>query len=120
MNNRVAIVGSRDYSDLRRVRRFVATLAQGDFNVTVVSGGARGVDKAAASAARRAGLKVEVWRPDYKKHGNRAPIVRNHKIVERADYVVAFWNGRSRGTKNTIGIAHNLGVPCKIWRDVAK
>lgn len=103
---RVAVVGSRDWKDLPRVRREVALLPKGTM---VVSGGAMGVDSAAEEAARTAGLAVEVVRPDYDKHGRIAPLLRNRTIIESADHVTAYWDGLSGGTANALAWAATLG-----------
>lgn len=113
MPDRVAIVGSRDWTDLRQVREFVGTLPIG---TVVVSGGARGVDKATADAARARGLGVEEHLPDYARYGRSAPLIRNGDIVARADFVVAFWDGTSRGTKDAIDRAERLGKRVHLFR----
>lgn len=97
----IAIVGSRDFPDLDRVRRFVRSLKS---DVIVVSGGAGGVDTTAELEARALGLAVEVYTPDWAHYGKAAGAIRNRKIVERADRIVAFWNG-SPGTLITIQMA---------------
>jgi len=107
---RVAIVGSRDYADLRRVSEYVETLPS---DTVVVSGGAVGVDTTAAGAARRRGLTVEEHLPNYALYGRAAPMIRNGDIVAHADLVVAFWDGKSRGTKNAIDRAKRLGK--NVW-----
>lgn len=94
----VAIVGSRDYPDMQQVRDFVNKLPQG---FTIVSGGARGVDRVAAEAARQRGMNVIEFIPDWSQ-GKGAGMARNAEIVAHADAVIAFWDGKSRGTKNTI------------------
>ena len=106
---KVAIVGSRDYPLPRLVREFVAGLPDGS---TVVSGGARGVDGIAEEAARVRGLPVVVIPALWEEHGRRAGVLRNQDIVDLADVVYAFWDGRSRGTADTIRrarLSHKLG-----------
>lgn len=95
---RVAIVGSRDYPDLAAVRRFVRELPKG---AIVVSGGARGVDRTAAGAAKRRGLRRKIFKPNRAEYGDRAYYVRNKQIARYADVVCTFWDGRSRGTPQT-------------------
>lgn len=107
---RIAIVGSRNYANLRRVCEYVETLPS---DTIVVSGGAAGVDTTAAVAARKRGLTVEEHLPNYKLYGRHAPIIRNGDIVANADFVAAFWDGKSRGTKNTIDRAEGLGI--RVW-----
>ena len=59
---------------------------------------------------RHRGLELVEFRHDYVRHGPRAPLVRNRRIVEAADLVVAFWHGESHGTKYTIDYAEERGV----------
>lgn len=108
---KIAIVGSRDFSDLAQVTSYVATLPPDSI---VISGGARGVDQQAEEAARARGLQVIVHKPDWDKYGRMAGIVRNRLIVEEADTLVAFWDGKSRGTKSSIDLANEKGIPVVI------
>lgn len=75
----------------------------------IITGGARGVDDCAKKYAADMGIKYKEFLPDYNKYGRAAPIIRNKHIVEYADIVIAFWNGKSKGTKNTIETAKKLG-----------
>jgi len=106
---RVAVVGSRDFPKLSWVREFVDELPD---TTVVVSGGARGVDRAAEVAAAENDLRVESLQPDWSA-GRGAGLVRNSDIVARADIVVAFWDGASRGTMDTVGKAREAGKP--VW-----
>jgi hypothetical protein len=91
------------------VREFVDGLPD---TVTVVSGGARDVDCVAEARAAENGLGVESIRPDWST-GRGAGLARNSDIVARADCVVAFWDGASRGTMDTVGKARAAGKP--VW-----
>ena len=44
-------------------------------------------------------------------------ILRNHKMVEIADKVIAFWDGKSKGTKHTIDKARKDGKLLKIVKN---
>ncbi|MGH3847343.1 MAG: SLOG family protein [Pseudonocardiaceae bacterium] len=66
---RVGFAGSRDYPDLARVRHHVSRLAAKYPDAIVVSGGCRGVDKAAELAAHDAGLGVISYRPHQETNG---------------------------------------------------
>lgn len=102
----VAVVGSRDYPDLEGVRAFVRSLPAG---TTLVSGGARGVDSAAAEAARERGIPVVVYAADWARLGRAAGPVRNRSIAEHCDRLVAFWDGESPGTADVVAQARALG-----------
>ncbi len=110
---RVAIVGSRHYKDLLAVRAYVRLLPIED---VVVTGGAPGVDTTAEQAARRRGMIVDVYLPDYEKHGKRAPLVRNETIAATCDRMVAFHDNWSRGTLHAIGWARRLGKHVDVIR----
>ena len=113
--SRIAIVGSRDYPDLNCVSDFVKKLKE-DYGteITIVSGGARGVDSAAANEAVMQGLAISIWRPDWNQ-GKKAGMRRNYKIVNDADWVVSFWTGdiEHSGSAHTIKIAKERD---KLWK----
>ena len=68
----------------------------------IVSGGAKGIDTCARESALRHGLKLTEYLPEYSRYGRGAPLKRNITIIENADLVLAFWDGKSRGTKYVI------------------
>ena len=81
----------------------------------IVSGGAKGVDTSAREHAIAHGLKLTEFLPEYEKYGRSAPLKRNITIIEYADVVLAFWDGKSRGTKYVIDNCKKLGVPVKVF-----
>lgn len=109
---KIAIVGSRDFARLDLVRALVSELSP---RCCVVSGGARGVDEAAEETARARGLDVIIHHADWSK-GRGAGFERNKLIVRDADVVVAFWDGKSRGTQHTLRLAHAAGKPTVTFR----
>lgn len=109
---KIAIVGSRGFKPLSMVTEFVQTLEQG---TVVVTGGARGVDKAAETAATAAGLTVIVFKPDWMKHGKGAGMRRNTDIVKECNRLVAFWDGSSRGTFDSMKKAKAAKKPVKVF-----
>jgi hypothetical protein len=110
---RIAIVGSRDYPDMRQVVRHVCSLPE---DTVIVSGGARGVDTVAVETAKLIGLKTCVYPADWDRYGKKAGFVRNHTIVENADRIFAFWDGKSRGTSHTIWLARQEGKTIHVIR----
>lgn len=55
-----------------------------------------------------------IIRPNYKLYGRGGAIIRNKEIVEIADEVLAFWDGKSKGTKSTIDFALKSKKPVTV------
>ncbi len=105
---KLAIIGSRNCPKLKLEDYFE------DIPDVIVSGGARGADTYARDFAHNHNLKLIEFLPEYEKYGKGAPLIRNKLIVENCDCLLAFWDGKSRGTKFTIDYARQLGKPVKI------
>ncbi|MBE6911174.1 MAG: DUF2493 domain-containing protein [Ruminococcaceae bacterium] len=105
---KVAIIGSRNIT--------VENL--GDYlpeNTTeIVSGGAKGVDICAREYAVENGIKLTEFLPDYARYRRGAPLKRNIQIIEYADTVLAFWDGKSKGTKFVIDNCEKTGKEVKV------
>lgn len=110
---RVAIVGSRGYRDPMAVVLYVRKLPA---DTVVVSGGAGGVDSWAEETALAHGLTTQIFRAQWSLYGRRAGMLRNQSIVDEADRLVAFWDGASRGTADSIARARARGIPVEIVR----
>lgn len=117
---RIAIVGSRHWPNYalaeNAVRRFVASLPLG---TVVISGAASGVDSWAASEAIYHGLQVVEIPVPKVRYATKADFAiaaknRNTKIIAAADEVVAFWNGESGGTLDSINKAKRMGKPVRV------
>lgn len=96
---KVMICGSRDYADLEAVRAFVRSLPE---EANIVTGGAQGVDRTAEDEADATGRQTTIMLPDWKEFGRSAGPIRNQQMVDYCDYGVAFWDGKSPGTKDAI------------------
>ena len=104
---KIAIVGSRDII-VADIGKYVS---DGD---EIVSGGAVGVDRCASEYAKKHGMKLTVFLPQYTRYGRAAPIVRNKEIVDYSDRIVVFWNGESKGAQSVIQYAERRGKPCEV------
>ena len=93
---KVAIIGSRNLTvtDLENYLPVDVT--------EIVSGGARGIDTCARNYAIRNGIKITEFLPQYDKYGRGALLKRNLQIIDYSDMVIAFWDGKSRGTRYVI------------------
>lgn len=100
---KIAVVGSRTLS----VDNLEKYLPEGTDEI--VSGGGRGIDMCAREYARKSGIKLTEFLPEYRRYGRGAPLLRNRIIIGYADEVIAFWDGRSRGTKFIIDVCGKTG-----------
>jgi len=81
----------------------------------VITGGARGIDTLAFQAAETMGIRTIQFLPDRTKFRGkmilRAFQTRNEQIVDRCDVLLAVWDGKSRGTENTLSYARKVHKP---------
>ncbi len=93
---KVAIIGSRSLTE-DNIGEYIPVQT-----TEIISGGAKGIDACAEKYATENGIKLTLFLPQYQKYGRFAPLKRNIEIIENADLVIAFWDGKSRGTKETL------------------
>ena len=83
---KLLIAGSRDIDDFE-----LDEYIPGEVDL-IITGGARGVDSLAESYADKHKISKLILRPDYKRYGKAAPIIRNKTMIEIADMVIIVWN----------------------------
>lgn len=81
----------------------------------IVSGGARGADAIGEQYGFDCEIPVKVFPADWDKHGKAAGHIRNAEMAVYSDALVAFWDGKSRGTKNMIETAAKKGLYVKVF-----
>ena len=101
---KVAVIGSRGLT-VNDLGKYLP-----ENTTEIVSGGAKGIDNCARNYALSHDLKLTEFLPEYSKYGRSAPLKRNLQIIEYADLVIAFWDGKSRGTKYVIDNCKKQGV----------
>lgn len=106
---RLAIVGSRDFTNYNVLYHALCELIDERVDL-IISGGARGTDSLAEVFAKEWDIPTKIFIPEWGRFGRAAGMIRNKYIVEEADYVVAFWNGFSKGTADSINYAKTLGT----------
>jgi len=57
------------------------------------------------------GIEYQEFPADWERFGKSAGFERNKYIVTAADVVVAFWDGKSKGTEHTLEIAKKQKKP---------
>lgn len=113
---RVIVCGTRRWHDRYLISDRLYELAMANpGEITIIHGAARGADRIAGEEAQKAGLLVEPHPADWDRHGKAAGLIRNREMAELgADLCLAFWDGRSTGTKHMIDEARKAGIPVEV------
>ena len=117
---RVIIAGSRDFNDYDLLKKSAIDIFNKKTMLPdlsrIVSGGARGADTLGERFANEMGLEITRFIPDWDGLGKRAGYVRNAEMAKYSveDYndgmLIAFWDGKSKGTKHMIDLANKHGL----------
>jgi YspA, cpYpsA-related SLOG family len=119
---KLAIIGSRTFSDYTKLTNdlnnalFEWGLSISDIS-RVISGGAKGADSLAERFALDNNIEITIYRPDWKKHGKIAGLMRNTDIINDSDYVIAFPSKNGRGTQDSIRKCKSPNKLKVIWID---
>ena len=105
---RTIIAGSRtieDYSVLLR------SLNKCGFTPTLIlCGGANGADSLGERYALDSDIPIEYFLADWDNYGKSAGYIRNKKMAENAQALIALWDGKSKGTKHMIDLAEEFNL----------
>lgn len=107
---KIAIVGGRDFNDYEFLEKELAKFIE-ENNISlnsIVSGGAKGADTLAEKFATEMGVEMIIFKPNFEKYGRGAALARNTQIIQKSDVVFAFWDGKSKGTHDSIKKAEKL------------
>jgi len=123
---RVIVAGGRDFKkmDFMFSKLDKILFNQGE-NVEIVSGGQVTIDEKTGNkwgadyfgemyATTYRHCKLTVFKAEWGKYGNFACPLRNKQMAEYSDALIAFWNGKSKGTKNMIEEAKVNGLKVRI------
>lgn len=111
---RLIIAGGRDFNDYNLLCDEVSQFIGTEKNVTIISGLARGADTLACQFAQENNYPLEGFAAEWSKYGRSAGIKRNKYMAKHADSLIAFWDGKSRGTMHMIDYANEKGLKIKV------
>ena len=113
---KVIVAGTRTFENYNLLERKLNKILQNYGTVEIVSGGAKGADSLGEKYADLRGHKLAKFLPNWGLWGKQAGIRRNVYMAQYATHLVAFWDGRSRGTAHMIEAAKAKGLPVRIIR----
>ena len=109
------IAGCRDFNDrdfiYEGIDAFIETYGKPD---VIIEGGASGVDRIAGHYANDNNIPLMVFHADWTKYGKAAGPIRNEQMAKRGTHLLAFWDGKSRGTKNMIETAERYRLNVRV------
>ena len=100
---KIGIVGSREFKDFELIKK-VLFRELTPLSAEVITGGARGVDQFAIDFCRDDCTPCTIVLPRDKTK-KQDYLYRNIEIITLSDKIIAFWDGKSRGTKFTMEYA---------------
>ena len=116
-NFKVIIAGSRGFSNYKLLKEKCNEYLREkrkEYNIIIISGGARGADTLGEKYAQDEGFSLEKFPANWNKFGKSAGFRRNEQMAEVADALIAFWDGKSHGTKHMIEIMENKKLLVKV------
>ncbi len=117
MSYKLAIIGSRNFVDYNLLCAEMAKLPK---PTVIVSGGARGADTLGKKYADEHGIETKIFPAIWHPEGEDGPMdkgagmKRNTDIIKEASAVLAFWDGDSTGTVDSINKSIMLKKHVKI------
>ncbi len=116
---RIIVAGGRDFDNYILLSETLDVVLERYTlsEVSIVSGCCRGTDALGERYAKEHGIPVVRFPADWLEYGKAAGPIRNRKMAEYASegegVLVAFWDGRSRGTASMIRLAEKAGLHIK-------
>ena len=120
---RIIVAGSRNFKNkddlYQKIDQFISCLNTADFTIEIVSGLANGPDMFGFEYATDRGYSVKTFKPRWQVNGiydKSAGIRRNMRMADYSDVLLAFWDGKSSGTKHMIADAIKKQLIIKVYR----
>lgn len=111
---KVIIAGGRHFNNYEKLCKVADHMLKNKAEIEVVSGTASGADTLGEDYAKERGYGVKRFPANWNKYGLSAGYKRNKEMAEYGDALIAFWNKKSKGTKNMIDLAEKYGLKIKV------
>lgn len=110
MDNYVIVAGSRGFNDEAWLIDTLDSIHRVEPITAIISGTARGADSLGERWAAARNVKCLRMPAKWDRYGKSAGYRRNEDMAKIANRLVAFWDGKSRGTQHMINIARERGI----------
>ncbi|MDP3358134.1 MAG: DUF2493 domain-containing protein [Lutibacter sp.] len=112
---KVIIAGGRNFDDFNKLCQVCDEFLQNQNNVEIVSGAYKGADLLGERYAAERNHPIKQFPADWRRYGKSAGLKRNIEMAAYADMLIAFWDAKSKGTKNMIDLATQAGLIVKVF-----
>lgn len=102
---KLIVAGGRDFNNYEQLSRAIHKFEQTQFidaQISIVSGMARGADALGVRFAKENNVVLYEFPADWEKYGKAAGFKRNTEMAMFSHALIAFWDGKSSGTRHMI------------------
>lgn len=126
---KLIIAGGRDFTDMRLLKIELNKYVKGVRELELVCGMAKGADMLGYEVFKANGHTPKEFHADWqdmsepcvrkvnrygKEYNALAGMKRNHAMGDYATDLIAFWDGKSKGTKDMVDYMRKLGKPVHV------
>ena len=104
MKLKIIIAGSRNFNNEELLFLKCSSIISKNTVSEIISGNSKGADQLGEKFAIANGISVTKFIPNWQLYGKGAGEIRNIEMAKHANGLIAFWDGKSKGTKNMIDI----------------
>jgi hypothetical protein len=104
----VIVAGSRNYDDYATFSGYISRMVERnkDKKILFISGAAKtGADRLIINYCKEHNLPCKEYPADWDNLGKGAGYARNVEMSKVATHLIAFWDGKSKGTEHMIDLA---------------
>lgn len=112
---KVIIAGGRNFDDFNKLCQVCDEFLQDQNKVEIVSGTCKGADALGEKYASERDYPIKQFPADWRRYGKSAGLKRNAEMANYADMLIAFWDAKSKGTKNMIDLAKQAGLKVEVF-----
>ena len=113
---RIIIAGGRDFNNYDLLKERVNVFCKKADITEIVCGEAKGADSLGRRFAEENNIPVTSFKPNWQDLGKKAGILRNIEMGNYGTHLIAFWDGKSRGTNHMINYMKEVGKPFRVVR----
>lgn len=97
---KIIVAGSRTFNDYNLLEETLDEIILNHklIDPIIISGTAYGADKLGEQYALNRNYQLIQFKPNWAVYGKSAGFIRNKEMADNADLLIAFWDGKSKGT----------------------